>query len=60
MISDEEKLEIKHFIEAQTAQWTDFVSMLDETLGLYGKPPKQAPESLDDVLGRPPTYGGEK
>jgi hypothetical protein len=64
MISDEQKLEIREFVEAQSAQWTDFVSMLDETLGLYQKPPKQAPNTLDDVMGReewqkPQKLGGE-
>lgn len=63
MISDEQKLEIRHFIEAYTAQWTDFVSMLDKTLGLYPKPvktPRMSSKEIQDMVSRPPTYRGSE
>lgn len=41
-ITNEQKREIRQFAEAQALQMTDFISLLDETLGLYQKPLKQA------------------
>jgi len=62
-VTDEQKREVKAFIDNLTAQYTDTLSVIYEALGLdtalEPKPPRQAPNNLDDVLGRPPTYRGE-
>lgn len=46
-ITNEQKREIKEFVEAQSDQWTDFVSMLDATLHLYGEGVSTPPSAPD-------------